>query len=96
MVKNTNQHSLSNLLLSAALAALLSGCSYLTGSVASRGNAAQSPGAIAQATPIPRVQNCAVLFTGTPSRFACNGKVYTSYQLAKIREDQAKKYAAGN
>jgi hypothetical protein len=46
------------------------------------------------ATPIPYVQNCAVLNTGSPSRFACNGKVYTSFQLAKIREEEAKKVAA--
>ncbi|HXN86856.1 MAG TPA: hypothetical protein VN867_12340 [Candidatus Binataceae bacterium] len=52
----------------------------------------QSPQAAA--TPIPYVQNCAVLNTGTPSRFACNGKVYTSFQLAKIREEEAKKLAA--
>jgi hypothetical protein len=45
-------------------------------------------------TPIPYVQNCAVLNTGTPSKFACNGKTYTSFQLAKIREDEAKKVAA--
>ena len=44
---------------------------------------------------VPRVQDCAVIQTGTPSRFACNGKVYTSFQLAKLREDEAKKYAAG-
>ena len=31
----------------------------------------------------PYVQNCGVLNTGTPSRFVCNGKVYTSFQLAK-------------
>jgi len=43
---------------------------------------------------IPRVQDCAVLSTGSPSRFACNGKVYTSYQLATIRENAAKKNAA--
>jgi len=43
----------------------------------------------------PLVQNCAVLNTGTPSRFACNGKVYTSFQLAKLREDEAKRYASG-
>ncbi len=42
----------------------------------------------------PRVQNCGVLNTGTPSRFVCNGKVYTSYQLAKLREDEAKKSAS--
>ena len=45
--------------------------------------------------PAPKVANCAVLQVGTPSRFACNGKVYTSYQLAKLREDEAKKYVAG-
>jgi hypothetical protein len=39
----------------------------------------------------PKVGNCAVLQVGTPSRFACDGKVYTSYQLAKLREDEAKK-----
>jgi hypothetical protein len=50
---------------------------------------------VAGAAPIPRVQNCAVLQTGTPSRFACNGKVYTSFQLAKLREDEAKRYASG-
>jgi hypothetical protein len=50
--------------------------------------------AVAGRTPIPLVQNCAVIQTGTPSRFACNGKVYTSYQLAKLREDEAKRYAS--
>jgi hypothetical protein len=45
-------------------------------------------------SPLPRVSDCAVIQTGTPSRFACNGKVYTSYQLAKLREDEAKRYAA--
>jgi hypothetical protein len=49
----------------------------------------------ATAAPVPRVQNCAVLNTGTPSRFVCDGKVYTSFQLAKLREDEAKKYASG-
>jgi hypothetical protein len=51
-------------------------------------------GTQAAAAPIPYVQNCAVLNTGSPSRFACNGKVYTSFQLAKIREEEAKKVAA--
>jgi|HubBroStandDraft_1064217.scaffolds.fasta_scaffold73574_1 hypothetical protein len=45
---------------------------------------------------VPLVQNCGVIDAGTPSRFACNGKVYTSYQLAKLREDEAKKYRSGN
>jgi hypothetical protein len=44
---------------------------------------------------VPRVQDCGVLDTGTPSRFVCDGKVYTAFQLAKLREGEAKKYAAG-
>jgi hypothetical protein len=79
--------------LSAALATL-AGCasftSLSTGTWGGGGNASQ-----ASAQQIPRVQDCAVLNTGTPSRFACNGKVYTSFQLAKLREDEAKKYASG-
>ena len=44
-------------------------------------------------TPIPYVENCAEFNVGSPSKFACNGKTYTSFQLAKIREDEAKKSA---
>jgi hypothetical protein len=77
----------STLLAPAFLAAMLAGCAAVgrTTTVASSSAAA----------PIPRVQDCAVLSTGTPSRFACNGKTYTSYQLAKLREDEAKKLASG-
>jgi len=48
----------------------------------------------AAATSVPLVQNCGVLNTGTPTRFVCDGKVYTSFQLAKLREDEAAKYAS--
>lgn len=47
-------------------------------------------------TPMPMVQNCAVVNIGSPSKFACNGKVYTTFELAKIREQAAKKAAGGN
>ena len=43
----------------------------------------------------PEIAKCGVLQAGTPSRFVCNGKVYTSYQLARLRENEAKKYVAG-
>ena len=72
----------------------LAGCATVT----SKPAAQQGPGAAAiqaAANPIPRVQDCGVLNTGTPSRFACDGKVYTSFQLAKLREDEAKRYASG-
>jgi len=73
-----------------ALALALQGCAAVAPAFAPAG-----PPTSPTATPIPLVQNCAVLFTGTPSRFACNGKVYTSFQLAKLREDEAKRYASG-
>ncbi len=41
-------------------------------------------------TPPPRVQDCGLVAISTPARFACNGKTYTSFQLAKIRTDYAK------
>jgi hypothetical protein len=49
----------------------------------------------AAATPVPYVENCVETNVGSPSKFVCNGKSYTSFQLAKIREDEAKKYASG-
>src|ERR1700730_4025940 len=54
--------------------------------------AATQRGTTAQAAPtlIPRVENCAVVNIGSPSKFACNGKVYTTFELAKIREQAAK------
>jgi hypothetical protein len=72
-----------------ALTVLAAGC-------ASFGSNGPPPAAISSgAKPVPMVQNCGVLNTGTPSRFVCDGKVYTSFQLAKLREDEAKKYASG-
>jgi len=78
-------------LLLGVMAVAFAGCAMSAGSTLQTAGGPQ-----AAATPIPRVQNCAVLNTGTPSRFACNGKTYTSYQLAKIRENEAKKLAAAN
>ncbi len=70
----------------------LSGCA----TVSSLSGRSQAPGETTQvaAKPIPRAQNCGVLDAGTPTRFVCDGKVYTSYQLAKLREEEAKRYAA--
>jgi hypothetical protein len=69
----------------------LAGCASITSRVS------RAPGSSAQIVgqPIPRVQDCGVLQTGTPSRFVCKGKVYTAYELATLREDEAKKYASG-
>ena len=45
---------------------------------------------------IPHVQDCAIVAISSPTKYACNGKVYTSFQLAKLRLDEEKKYASGN
>jgi hypothetical protein len=85
---------INQLIASTVIATALAGCVSVRSSSpvssASGGTASQ-----ASAKPIPRVQDCGVLNTGSPSRFVCNGKVYTSFQLAKLREDGAKKYAPG-
>lgn len=33
----------------------------------------------------PLVQNCAIVGISSPTRFACNGKVYTTFDLEKQR-----------
>ena len=41
------------------------------------------------------VEDCAIVGISSPTQYACGGKVYTSSQLAKLRMDEEKKYAAG-
>lgn len=36
--------------------------------------------------PPPMVENCAVVTISTPAKYACNGKVYTAYELQHLRE----------
>jgi hypothetical protein len=43
----------------------------------------------------PRVQDCGVVAISSPPKYACEGKVYTSMQLAKLRNDEARKYQSG-
>ncbi len=85
-MEKTHQLRLTTALTAVSLAFSIAGCASF-----------RPPTAVASTNgtqPIPRVQNCAVLNTGSPSRFACNGKVYTSFELAIIREKEAKKYAS--
>ncbi len=39
--------------------------------------------------PVPRVQDCININSGTPSKYVCHGKTYTSHELRKAREDAA-------
>ena len=66
----------------AGLALATGGCATVTPSPRAVAGAEN-----ARATPPPLVQNCAVVAISSPSRYACDGKVYTSFQLLKLRED---------
>jgi hypothetical protein len=57
---------------SAGLALICSGCSPYDNPLLSAG-------------PYPRVEECAQIQQATPTRYVCNGKTYTSVQLADIR-----------
>jgi hypothetical protein len=62
-------------------AAALPGCSAM--------NESTSSAAVSQ--PAPRVENCAMVSASSPPKYACGGKVYTAFQLARLRHEQAKK-----
>lgn len=71
-----------------AMTALGAGCAVVTPATA------PAPGTAAQ-DPAPHVWDCGMVSAGSPSKYVCNGKVYTSFQLAKIRLDENKKYESG-
>jgi hypothetical protein len=43
------------------------------------------------AGPSPRVENCLFIQHSTPTKFACDGEIYTSNQLADIRNGGTQK-----
>jgi len=69
------------------------GCSTAA-PVPSNRNGTQQASA-APAGPPPRVQDCGIVSIGSPSKYACNGKVYTTFQLAKLRQDWEKRQSDG-
>jgi hypothetical protein len=42
--------------------------------------------------PPPMVQNCGIVSIGSPTKYACDGKVYTSFDLLKLRQDWEKNH----
>ncbi len=79
---------LSAVVLCAAMAALGAGCATMWPA------AAPASGTAAQAE-APHVWDCGLVSSGSPSKYVCDGKVYTTFQLAKIRLDEIKKYESG-
>ena len=90
-MKGRNLTNLGAILIASAIAGALAGCSSLQGTVTPSWTPAQTAGT----TAVPRVEDCAIVAISSPSKYACNGKVYTSFQLAKMRMDEEKKYASG-
>ncbi len=80
------------ILLSAAVIVAGAGCANTIQSTVSP---AWTPTQTAGTTQIPRVEDCAIVGISTPTKYACGGKVYTSYQLAKLRMDEEKRYESG-
>ncbi len=79
------------MIVSAVVIASAAGCAMIQGTV----TPAWTPSQTAGTARAPRVEDCAIVAISSPTRYACNGKVYTSFQLAKMRMEEEKKYAAG-
>jgi hypothetical protein len=78
-------------LASAVMIASTAGCETLHSTI----TPAWTPSQMTGTAKIPRVEDCAIVGISSPTKYACNGKVYTSFQLAKLRMDQEKQYASG-
>jgi hypothetical protein len=59
----------------------VSGCSWMQ----HPGRGAQSQQMADADVPPPFVQDCAIVSISSPSKFACNGKTYTTFDLLKLR-----------
>jgi len=60
--------------------------SICTAALASLALAGCSSNPLSDHGPLPRVADCAIAGIGSPTKYACGGKIYTSFQLADIRE----------
>lgn len=72
----------------AAAAIALAGCAVMR---AHGGDSSYQQVAAADRPP-PMVQNCGIVGIGSPTKYACGGKVYTSFELLKLREEWEKNH----
>jgi hypothetical protein len=85
------------------VAMALAGCSTMQSLTGDKGGGFPPPdpaGSSKQASakpagPPPNVSECGVVSIGSPSKYVCNGKVYTTFQLAKMRKDYNAQQQAG-
>jgi hypothetical protein len=59
----------------AGLVIILSGC------------AASNPLSLLSSGPSPRIEDCMLLQQATPTKYVCDGNIYTAVQLADIRKN---------
>ena len=77
-----------------AMMMMLTGCC----SASISGGNFPPPGATATSgkptCPSPKVEDCALTNVGSPQKFVCKGKPYTSFDLARMRTDCERKHGA--
>ena len=71
---------------------LMLGSALMIASAAGCASVSTTSTQTAGATPT-RVEDCGLVAISSPSRFACNGKTYTTFQIAKARLAEEKKNA---
>ncbi len=80
----------------AALALAAAGCSAMATPVDPPPAAHAQSASAKPATPPPNVIDCGIVSIGSPSKYACNGKVYTAREITQMRADWAKRQTATN
>ncbi len=70
-----------------SLAILSIGFALATAGCAASAQPAPAPAStVARTDPRPNVQDCGIVTISSPSKYVCNGKVYTAYQLQHLKE----------
>ncbi len=73
--------------LATAVMLAAAGCSVLSPARPIDPPASSAQTASAKPVPPPNILNCGIVSIGTPSKYACDGKVYTSRQINQMRAD---------
>ena len=100
MRSKTASQLLSAVIAAGAMTVMLAGCSSssMPWSRSSGGSFPPPGAAMANGKPTgppPRPEDCAMTNSGSPTKYVCNGKSYTSFDLAKMRTDYEKQQQAG-
>jgi hypothetical protein len=82
-------NALGIVVLGAAIGALCGGCADL--SMPTMFTPSSGTGTAAA----PKVQDCSLIKSTSPTQYVCGSKVYSTFELAKIRQDEEKKYVSG-